>query len=74
MSVWGQIKGFFRALRRRTGSNLRVPDSMARTLKESTHVRGVRGGLARASTEQQHEIVVEGHADYTESFEDNGSD
>lgn len=44
--------------------------SIARTMEESTHVRGGRFGLPRASTEQQHEIVVEGHEAYVESLED----
>jgi len=39
-------------------------------MEESTHVRGARMGLPRASTEEQHEIVVEGHQDYVESLSD----
>ena len=46
--------------------------SLARTIKESTHVRGTGGGLPRASTEQQQKIVVEGHENYTKSFEKKG--
>jgi hypothetical protein len=39
-------------------------------MENSTHVRGARMGLPRASTEAQHEIVVEGHERYVESLED----
>ena len=46
----------------------KAPDSLARTLKDSTHVRGGDGGMMRASTEQQHKVVAEGHENYTKSF------
>lgn len=74
MSPWSSIKGFIEAFRASFG---RPPDtgrlsSLARTLEESTHVRGGQGGLARASTEDQHEIVVEEHESYVDSFEDDG--
>lgn len=39
-------------------------------MEESTHVGGARMGLSRASTEEQQELVVEGHEGYVESFED----
>lgn len=74
MSIWGQIKGFVRAFRR--GEELPTSrhggHSLARTLKESTHVRGGNQvtGLSRAGTEKQHEIVAEGHERYTASFDD----
>lgn len=72
MSLWSSIKRFIEAFRA-TSADRRGTEpasSLARTLEESTHVRGGRGGLARAGTEDQHEIVVEGHENYVESFED----
>ena len=62
--------GFVRAFRSGAGSHpgLSPSDSLAETIEESTHVRGLHGGLPRAGTEQQHEIVVQGHEDYQKSF------
>jgi hypothetical protein len=53
-------------------TDLGSAESLARTIRESTHVRGgwQTMGLPRASTEQQLEIVVEGHENYTKSFHD----
>ncbi len=69
--IWRDLRGFFRALQRvdpTTGP--RVSSSLAKTLKESTHVRGGHGtALPRAGTEAQHKIVAEGHEHYTKSFE-----
>lgn len=72
MSLWYSIKGFFEAFRAKSADDAGPGplSSLARTMEESTHVRGGRGGLARASTEDQHEIVIEGHEDYVGSFED----
>ncbi len=74
MALWRQVRAFVRAFRAagRDGrsEHLRPDNSLARTLKDSTHVRGGRMGLARASTERQHEIVAKGHKSYVESFDD----
>jgi len=76
MSLWGSVKGFIREFRSSKG--MRRPDlgsseSLAKTIKESTHVRGGQGtALSRASTEEQLEIVVEGHENYTKSFKKRG--
>ena len=43
---------------------------VARVLRESSHVRGGRGGMARASTEAQQKIAMEGKDQYAKSFED----
>ncbi len=67
MSILSTLKGFFRAFRRRASSP-RASSSLANTIKDSTHVRGAYGGMARASTEQQHKIVAEGHENYQKSF------
>lgn len=72
MRITQQIRGFLRGLR----SNGDITEarhsghSLAKTLRDSTHVRGGRGGLGRAGTEQQHKIVAEGHQNYTDSFDD----
>ena len=69
MSIISQLKGFVRAFRSGvTEPTDGVSTSLARTLKETTHVRGIRGGLARAGTEKHHQIVAKGHKDYTDSF------
>ncbi len=72
VSLWTEFRRFvsnlFSSTPKRRSSN--PVDSIARTLDETTHVRGARMGLPRASTEEQHEIVVEGHESYVESFED----
>ncbi len=72
MSALGQIVGFFRAFRRSGDArrNSHSGHSLAKALRESTHVRGARGGMARAGTEQQHKIVAEGHERYNESFDE----
>lgn len=72
MSFWSQARRFLSALFRRDGPrrSSNPVESIARTMEDSTHVRGTRMGLPRASTEEQHEIVVEGHEHYVESFED----
>lgn len=72
MRLWNDIEGFVRAFRSPRGDDgeLGSPPSLARTLDGSTHVRGARDGIARASTEPQHEIVIEGHEEYLRSFED----
>ena len=66
------MKGFVREFRASKGMSrpdLGSADSLARTIKESTHVRGGAGtALSRASTEEQLEIVIEGHESYTKSF------
>ena len=69
MSLFAQFRGFIRAFRSgATSPRDGASESLAKTIKESSHVRGGRGGLARASTEQQHKIVVKGHENYTKSF------
>ena len=69
MSIISQILGFVRVLRTGvTQPTGQVSTSFARTLKETTHVRGGPGGLARAGTEKQHQIVAKGHKNYTDSF------
>jgi hypothetical protein len=75
MSLWGSLKGFVREFRASKGmkrADLGPEESLARTIRESTHVRGGQQmmGLSRASTEQQLEIVVEGHENYTKSLHD----
>jgi hypothetical protein len=67
------VKGFVREFRSSKGMkrpDLGSGESLARTIRESTHVRGGQQnmGLSRASTEQQLEIIVEGHENYTKSF------
>ncbi len=69
MSFLRDIRGFIRAFRERR-ADPRISESLARTLKESTHVRGAYGGLARAGTEAHHDIAAEGHQSYVESFDD----
>ena len=74
MTIRSQIRGFLRAFRSGLGSPIRRHrgHSLAKALRESTHVRGgsMGMGLGRASTERQHEIVAEGHQDYNASFDD----
>lgn len=70
-TLWNRIRAAFRALFTKQGTGVANPvESIAKTMEESTHVRGGRWGLPRASTEEQHEIVVEGHEAYLDSFED----
>jgi len=64
-------RGFIRAFLAPTepGGPRHSGHSLARTLKDSTHVRGgPGGGLSRAGTEQQHNIVAKGHQGYAKSF------
>lgn len=74
MSLWSNVKGFIRAFQSGAGTNpnLKPSSSLARTIEESTHVRGGGpgggGGLSRGSTEAQHKIVAEGHDNYEKSF------
>lgn len=72
MPSWREIRRFLSALFRKSDRqrSTNPVESIARTMEESTHVRGARMGLPRASTEEQHEIVVEGHQDYVESLSD----
>lgn len=71
MSFFRHIVGFFRAFKRSDGATRTSHDghSLARALRDSTHVRGSRGGMPRAGTERQHKIVAEGHKRYRDSFE-----
>ena len=67
MSILGQVKGFFRAFRSSTTKpNDPSGSSLAKTLKDSTHVGG--RGAPRAGTRGQHKIVTKGHDSYTKSF------
>lgn len=73
MAIWQEITAFWRAFRSGAGEPVRRHGghSLAKTLEDSTHVRGGHGSaLPRAGTEGQHKIVAEGHEDYTKSFED----
>ena len=44
------------------------PNSLARTMKDASHARGVRSGMARSSSEEVHQHAVEGHDEYQKSF------
>ncbi len=68
MSILDTLRGFLGAFRR-GASSPRPSSSLANTIKDSTHVRGAHGGLARAGTEQQHDIVAKGHEHYQKSFD-----
>ncbi len=68
VSIWSDLRGFVRMLRRDLPRQARAPTSLARTLRDSAHVRGLRGFLPRAGTEQQHEIVADAHERYDASF------
>lgn len=72
MSFWNRVRRVLKAIFAKSkGPRSSNPvESIARTMEESTHVRGGRFGLPRASTEQQHEIVIEGHESYVESLDD----
>jgi hypothetical protein len=69
---WRQARRFLSALFSETDTrrSTNPVESIVRTMENSTHVRGARMRLPRASTEAQHEIVVEGHERYVESLED----
>lgn len=74
MSFLSQIRGFVRALRRKGNDPVRHGGhSLARAMRDSTHVRGggMGGGmgLSRGSTEAQEKIVSEGHEQYDKSFD-----
>lgn len=70
MAFLRRLKAFWREFRAPTRSSKgrHGGHSLARTLRDSTHVRGARGGMPRAGTEQHHKIVVDGHGRYTKSF------
>lgn len=72
MGVIDRLRAFWRAFRRNEPSEpvRHSGHSLARTLEDSTHVRGLEGGMARAGTEEQHELVAEGHEQYTKSLRD----
>ena len=68
MRLVDELVGFIRVFRRVRGGPS-PPTSLARTLRDSTHVRGAHGGMGRAGTEHQHEIVADGHERYARSFD-----
>ncbi len=47
----------------------RVPDSLARTIKDSSHIRGGAGGIGRLPGPAATEIMVESSERYTDSFD-----
>ena len=66
-SFWRQFTFFFRDSFASRGHRRRVDDSLARTIKETTHVAG-RGPHSAAT--QRHLDLAEGtHEDYVASFE-----
>ncbi len=71
MTIISDLRMFVRRLFRSSNypSAPKTPDSLARTIKESTHVRGGDLGLSRAGTEAHHDIVAKGHKNYEASFD-----
>ena len=70
MSIWHQVKGFVRAFM----SHQAPPpgdtsiNSMAKTIKDSTDIRSLKGGISKAAGTQRERLVSEGHENYTNSF------
>ncbi|MDX1689549.1 MAG: hypothetical protein R3290_00860 [Acidimicrobiia bacterium] len=74
MRIWWRLEAFWRSFRdaKGTGPARHGGDSLARALRESTHVRGGSQGMGmgRGGTEAHHRIVAEGHEHSTTSLED----
>ena len=70
---WRKARNFVLALfgRNVPASPKHDGHSIASVMRETSHVRGARGGLARASTERQHKLVAKGHKNYKKSFKKN---
>ncbi|MBT8199737.1 MAG: hypothetical protein KJO36_04385 [Acidimicrobiia bacterium] len=66
MTIWHQIRGFVRAFRVHDGtSNVQAPDSLAKTVKHGTQLRGSAGGAASTVADR---IMADGHERYADSF------
>lgn len=67
MTAWRQVLGFVRAFRAHDGSsNVGPSDSLAKTLKHGTQLRGSAGGGASTAADK---IMAEGHERYADSFQ-----
>ena len=64
------LKRFFRLLRTNRLPNPAsgVDDSLARTAKDTMHVRGSRGGAQYSGTEAVYKQIAKGHKNYAKSF------
>ena len=64
------LRSFFRLLRshRPLDPASGVDDSLARTAKDTMHVRGSRGGAQYSGTEAVYKQIAKGHKNYAKSF------
>jgi hypothetical protein len=67
-SRWASVKFWLKDLVASRGHAVPPPDSLAKTIKDASHVRGVRGAMARSSGDLVHKHAAKGHVDYQKSF------
>jgi hypothetical protein len=67
-SFWSALRFWVRDTFASRDHAVAPPDSLAKTIKDASHVRGGRGGMARSSSEEVHQHAVEGHDEYQKSF------
>lgn len=69
-SLWFYVKDTFQS----RGTSVDPSDGLSRTIRDASHVRGARGGLARSPSEEVLKHASEGHEDYQRSFRKNKDD
>jgi hypothetical protein len=71
--LWSSLKFWITDTYASRGHAINAPDSLARTIKDASHVRGGAagggGGLSRAASEEVLKHAAEGHENYQKSFE-----
>lgn len=71
MSFWSELKFWVIDTFKSRSSSVEGRDTLSRALRDATHTRGDRGGIAVSGSEELLEQVFEGHEDYHKSFEKN---
>lgn len=70
--IWSSLKFWIKDLWESRGHAIPASDSMAKTIKDASHVRGGgpggSGGLAHSSGEAVLKQAAEGHESYQKSF------
>jgi hypothetical protein len=62
------VKFWLKDLVASRGHAVPPPDPLAKTIKDASHARGVRGAMARSSSEEVHKHATKGRVDYQKSF------
>lgn len=71
MGFWGSLWFYVKDTFRSRSASVDHSDGLARTIRDASHVRGAKGGLARSPSEEVLKQATEGHEAYQRSFKKN---